>query len=93
MAESLVTFESLNQAALLKRALIGRGIFLPMERTPTCLAKKGCGFALRAQPEQLAAIAEECVRLKIANAGVYELDATGGWSACSAGAKPDPEQP
>jgi hypothetical protein len=93
MAESLVTFESLNQVALLKRALLTRGIFLQMERTPTCLAKKGCGFALRAQPEHLSAINEECARLKIAAGGVFELDASGGWSACSADAQPDHEQP
>ena len=92
MAESLVTFESLNQVALLKRALLGRGVFLQMERTPTCLAKKGCGFALRAQPEHITAIAEECARLKIANAGIFELDANGGWSACSVGERA-PEQP
>ena len=92
MAELLVTFASLNQVALLKRALLGRGIFLQMERTPTCLAKKGCGFALRAQPEHINAIAEECARLKIANAGIFELDANGDWSACSVGERTH-EQP
>ena len=79
MADALVTFASLNQVALLKRALLARGLYLEMQRTPTCLSNKSCGFALRAQPEHLPTIAEECARLKIESNGVYTQEASGDW--------------
>ncbi len=72
MPDCLVVFASLNQVALLKRALYRVGIVAEMLRTPHCLSLTGCSFALRCSPSELAAIEEQCRSLAIAPGGAFE---------------------
>jgi len=45
VARQLVVFASLNQVALLKRALYREGVYAEMVRTPRCYLFSGCSFA------------------------------------------------
>lgn len=87
MPECLVVFASLNQVALLRRALFRRDVFVDMERTPQCLASTGCGFALRCHPSDLLAIDEECRGLSIVPGGTFQQDAHGTWIEYRSGAR------
>ncbi len=75
MSDCLVVFTSLNQVALLKRALYRRGIFVEMQRTPSCLVETGCSYALRCDADALAALEHECGRFGIVPGGSFQADA------------------
>lgn len=72
MERRLAVFASLNQVALLKRALHREGIYAEMLRTPRCLAHTGCSYALRCNIEELAMLEELCDKWKIDLGGVFE---------------------
>jgi len=78
----LVVFASLNQVALLKRALYHEGVFVEMVRTPHCYSFSGCSFALRCQLDELSLLIEVCRNWKIEPGGVFAEpeDATGASS-------------
>ena len=78
MSQYIAVFASLNQTALLKRALYREGIFVDMQRTPHCLASTGCGFALRSNQAELSAIEEQCRKLAITHGGIFEVDEASG---------------
>ena len=78
MSQYIVVFASLNQTALLKRALYRQGIFSDMLRTPHCLASTGCSFALRCGAAELSALEEQCRILAISHGGVFEVEAESG---------------
>jgi hypothetical protein len=71
MAQKLAVFQSLNQVALLKRALQREGVYVEMLRTPRSLAHTGCSFALRCRDEELALLEEICGKWKIELGGVF----------------------
>jgi hypothetical protein len=68
----LVVFASLNQVALLKRALNREGVYVDMLRTPRCLSSTGCSFAVRCQPADMAPLLQACRKWKIEPGGVFE---------------------
>jgi len=72
MAQKLAVFASLNQVALVKRALQREGIYVEMLRTPRCLSHTGCSFALRCKEEELALLEAVCSKWKIEPGGVFE---------------------
>lgn len=72
MASWLVVFASLNQVALLKRALYREGIYVEMLRTPRGLSSTGCSFAVRCQPAEVAPLLETCRRFKVEQGGIFE---------------------
>ena len=72
MAQKLAVFASLNQVALIKRALHREGVYAEMLRTPRCLSHTGCSFALRCRVEELALLEEVCGKWKIELGGVFE---------------------
>lgn len=72
MTRRLVVFASLNQVALLKRALYREGVFVEMVRTPHCFSFSGCSFALRCQLGELPMLDEICRKWKIEPGGVFE---------------------
>lgn len=78
MSQYVAVFASLNQTALLKRALYREGIFADMLRTPHCLASTGCSFALSCDGTELVALEAQCQRLAIAHGGIFERDAVSG---------------
>ncbi len=81
MARRLAVFASLNQVALLKRALYREGVHVEMVRTPRCYAFSGCSFALRCQLEELPLLEEMCRKWKIEPGGIFtELEETHGES-------------
>ncbi len=67
----LVAFASLNQVALLKRALQRQRIFVAMQRTPRRLAEKGCGFAIRCGADDLPVVLDVCRESRLEPAGVF----------------------
>ena len=71
MTRRLVVFASLNQVALLKRALYRDGVYVEMVRTPHCYSFSGCSFALRCQLDELSLLEELCRRWKIEPGGVF----------------------
>lgn len=71
MTRRLVVFASLNQVALLKRALYRDGVFVEMVRTPHCYSFSGCSFALRCQADELPMLEEICRKWKIEPGGVF----------------------
>jgi hypothetical protein len=71
-AACLVAFASLNQVALLKRALERQSIYVAMVRTPRHLVTKGCGFAVRCGSEELPRILETCRTWGLEPGGVFE---------------------
>lgn len=76
MPNIVVVFASLNQVALLRRALNRQGVFVDLLRTPHCLSATGCSFALRCAQSELPAIEEQCLRLTISYGGIFEEVAT-----------------
>jgi hypothetical protein len=72
MAQKLAVFASLNQVALIKRALHREGVYVEMLRTPRCLSHTGCSFALRCRDEELALLQQLCRQWKIEPGGVFE---------------------
>ena len=71
MARCLAVFASLNQVALLKRALYREGVYLEMLRTPRSLSSTGCGFALRCELAQLPLLRQACGRWAIEPGGIF----------------------
>jgi hypothetical protein len=71
MAQKLAVFASLNQVALVKRALQRDGVYVEMLRTPRCLSHTGCSFALRCREEELALLEQICNQWKIELGGVF----------------------
>jgi hypothetical protein len=71
VARRLVVFASLNQVALLKRALYRDGVYVEMVRTPHCYSFSGCSFALRCQLDELSLLEELCRKWKIEPGGVF----------------------
>jgi hypothetical protein len=71
MALKLAVFASLNQVALVKRALQREGIYAEMLRTPRCLSHTGCSFALRCREEELAPLEKACSQWKIEPGGIF----------------------
>lgn len=72
MAQRLVVFASLNQVALVKRALHRGGVYAEMLRTPRCLMHAGCSFALRCHTEELSLLEEICSNYKIVPGGFFD---------------------
>jgi hypothetical protein len=72
VAHCLVVFASLNQVALLKRALYREGVYVEMLRTPRGLSSTGCSFAVRCQPADMALLFETCRKWKIEPGGIFE---------------------
>jgi len=68
----LVVFASLNQVALVKRALQRNGVYAEMLRTPRCFLHTGCSFALRCCIEELALLEEICSTYKIVPGGFFD---------------------
>jgi hypothetical protein len=71
MAQKLTVFASLNQVALVKRALYREGVQVEMLRTPRCLSHTGCSFALRCSAEAIALLEEVCRKWKIEVGGTF----------------------
>jgi hypothetical protein len=78
MAFKLAVFASLNQVALVKRALQQERVYVEMLRTPSCLSHTGCSFALRCPEEKVALLEQVCSKWKIEPGGIfaYVQDAT-----------------
>lgn len=72
MARQLAVFASLNQVALLKRALYREGVYVEMVRTPRCYSSTGCSFALRCQTAELPLLDRICRQWKIEPGGIFE---------------------
>jgi hypothetical protein len=72
VARQLAVFQSLNQVALLKRALYREGVYVEMVRTPRCYSSTGCSFALRCQPGELPLLDKICRQWKIEPGGIFE---------------------
>jgi hypothetical protein len=72
VATRLVVFASLNQVALLKRALYRDGVYVEMLRTPLSLSSTGCTFAVRCREEDVPLLLQNCERWSIAPGGVFE---------------------
>jgi hypothetical protein len=71
MAQKLAVFASLNQVALVKRALNREGTHVEMLRTPRCLSHTGCSFALRCSAEAIPLLEEVCRKWKIEVGGIF----------------------
>jgi len=71
MEQRLAVFASLNQVALVKRALNREGVHVEMLRTPRCLSHTGCSFALRCSTEAIALLEEVCRKWKIEVGGIF----------------------
>ena len=71
MAWQLVVFASLNQAALLRRALHRNGVSLELQRTPQSLAATGCSYALRCTDEVVPQLLDMAQTLSIRHGGVF----------------------
>jgi len=71
VARRLAVFASLNQVALVKRALHREGVRAEMLRTPRCLAHTGCSFALRCEDSEIALLEEICRKWRIELGGVF----------------------
>ena len=71
MAHMLAVFASLNQVALVKRALNTQGVCVEMLRTPRCLSHTGCSFALRCREEEIALLKQICAKWKIEPGGIF----------------------
>jgi len=69
---ALAVFPSLNQVALVKRALHREGVYVEMLRTPKCLSSTGCSFALRCTLNELDAVRDACTRAGMAWGGAFE---------------------
>lgn len=72
MACRLAVFASLNQVALLKRALYREGKYVEMVRTPHCFSSTGCSFALRFDLPDMPLLLEMCEKWKIKPGGIFE---------------------
>jgi hypothetical protein len=72
VARWLAVFASLNQVALLKRALYREGIYAEMVRTPHCYSSTGCSFALRCQLSEIPLLKQICHQWKIEPGGFFE---------------------
>lgn len=72
MAHCLAVFSSLNQVALLKRALYREGVYVEMLRTPQRFSAIGCSFAVRCQCTELPLLREACLKWKIEPGGIFE---------------------
>ena len=72
MTHRLVVFASLNQVALVKRALHREGVYAEMLRTPRCLMHTGCSFALRCRTGELPLLEEICSNYKIVPGGFFD---------------------
>jgi hypothetical protein len=72
VARWLAVFASLNQVALLKRALYREGVYVEMVRTPHCFSSTGCSFALRCQHSELSLLDRICHQCKIEPGGIFE---------------------
>jgi hypothetical protein len=82
VARQLVVFASLNQVALLKRALYREGVYAEMVRTPRCYLFSGCSFALRCQFDELPMLEEMCRKWTIEPGGIFaELEDVPGESS------------
>lgn len=71
-SECLVAFASLNQVALLKRALQQREICVEMLRTPRHLTTEGCGFSIRCRMDELPQVLDVCRTSNLKPGGVFE---------------------
>jgi hypothetical protein len=71
VARQLVVFASLNQVALLKRALYREGVYAEMVRTARSYSFSGCSFALRCQLDELPMLEEMCRKWKIEPGGIF----------------------
>jgi hypothetical protein len=72
VARCLAVFASLNQVALVTRALRREEVYVEMLRTPRCLSHTGCSFALGCRIEDLALLEQVCRKCKIEPGGVFE---------------------
>jgi hypothetical protein len=71
MTFKLVVFSSLNQVALVKRALQREKVYATMLRTPSCLTHTGCSYALRCREEDIAKLEKVCSQWKIEPGGIF----------------------
>jgi len=71
MARMLAVFASLNQVALVKRALHREGVCVEMLRTPRCLSHTGCSFALRCGEEEIGLLKQICAKWEIEAGGIF----------------------
>jgi hypothetical protein len=72
VTHKLAVFASLNQVALVKRALHREGVYVEMLRTPRCLSHTGCSFALRCRVEELSLLDQVCRQWKIEPGGFFK---------------------
>jgi hypothetical protein len=72
VAQRLIVFASLNQVAILKRALYHEGVYVEMLRTPQNLSSTGCSFAVRCQAENVPLLLQVCAKWSIKPGGVFE---------------------
>jgi len=72
VARYLAVFASLNQVALVTRALHCEEVYVEMLRTPRCFSHSGCSFALRCRIEELAILEQVCRKCRIEPGGVFE---------------------
>ena len=72
MSRYLAVFPSLNQVALVKRALRNKGLYVEMTRTPQCLSSTGCSFALRCGKEEIGLLREACNTAHIRLREIFE---------------------
>lgn len=71
MAWQLVVFASLNQAALLRRALHRKGVSVELQRTPQSLSATGCSYALRCTEQEVPPLLEQAQALSIRHGGIF----------------------
>jgi hypothetical protein len=76
-AVCLVAYASLAHVQRVRRKLLDGGTFVDMIRTPGPLARKGCGFALRAPRKLLPVILAASLDAKISVSGAFVETADG----------------
>lgn len=74
MKQLFAVFPSLNQAALVRRHLLAREIYLDLCRTPECLRYTGCSFALKGDSNDMDQLQTVCKEISISLRGVFEAD-------------------
>ena len=72
MAHCLVVFASLNQVALLQRALNREKVYMEMMRTPQSLSSTGCSFAVRCNRADVPLVLQTCSKWSIEPGGVFD---------------------
>lgn len=74
MKQLFAVFPSLNQAALVRRHLLARNIYLDLCRTPECLLYTGCSFALKGDSNDMDQLQVVCRDISVPLRGVFEAD-------------------